>query len=141
MVNTALVGAALVASTSIYLLIRILQAIQRARHASKLGCQRLVPAMVHDPSGVSMVRKFQDAAGKRRVPTMLVEEFDRLSREHGRVVTTARSPGLFFNGNIMTIEPKNIQTVLAGSFKDFAIGPTRVDNLKPVLGEGIVRIV
>lgn len=139
MIDKALLGAFAVASTSIYLLLIVVQKIQQAQKASKLGCQSLQPALVNDPSGVSTVRKFQAAASEKRMPAMLAEDFDKLSKEHGRVVSTAKMPGLFFNGNIMTIEPKNIQTVLAGSFKDFEIGHVRVDNFRPVLGEGIVR--
>lgn len=38
---------------------------------------------------------------------------------------------------IMTIEPKNVQTVLALKFKDFDLGHYRNNALRPLLGEGI----
>lgn len=37
-----------------------------------------------------------------------------------------------------TIEPKNVQTLLATQFKDFGLGEWRNGNFNPLLGHGIV---
>lgn len=41
---------------------------------------------------------------------------------------------------IFTTEAKNIQTILALKFKDYSIGPTRQNALRPVFGEGIFTV-
>lgn len=41
---------------------------------------------------------------------------------------------------IFTVEPQNIQTVLALKFKDFSIGETRQKAFRPVFGDGIFTI-
>jgi cytochrome P450 len=41
---------------------------------------------------------------------------------------------------IFTVEPKNIQTVLALKFKDFGLGETRQAAIRPVFGEGIFTV-
>jgi hypothetical protein len=39
---------------------------------------------------------------------------------------------------IFTVDPKNVQTILATQFKDFGLGDARNNNFKPLLGHGIV---
>lgn len=39
-----------------------------------------------------------------------------------------------------TIEPENIKTILATSFKDFELGPGRRNNFFPLLGDGIFTL-
>ena len=41
---------------------------------------------------------------------------------------------------IFTVEPKNIQTILALKFQDFGIGDTRQGALRPFLGDGIFSV-
>jgi cytochrome P450 len=38
---------------------------------------------------------------------------------------------------IITIDPKNVQTILALKFDDFELGPNRNEALRPLLGHGI----
>jgi hypothetical protein len=41
---------------------------------------------------------------------------------------------------IITIDPKNIQAILAVQFKEFGLGEGRNGNFNPLLGHGIVSI-
>lgn len=38
---------------------------------------------------------------------------------------------------VFTVEPKNVQTILALKFKDFELGAVRINALRPLLGHGI----
>lgn len=44
------------------------------------------------------------------------------------------------NAAMGTIEPENIKTILATSFKDFDLGPLRHSNFFPLLGDGIFTL-
>jgi len=45
---------------------------------------------------------------------------------------------IFGNPMTFTIEPENIQAILAKQFKEFGLGETRNANFNPLLGHGIV---
>ena len=45
---------------------------------------------------------------------------------------------IFGSPTTFTIDPKNIQAVLATQFKDFGLGDMRNGNFNPLLGHGIV---
>lgn len=38
---------------------------------------------------------------------------------------------------VFTVEPKNVQTILALKFKDFELGSMRINSMSPLLGHGI----
>jgi hypothetical protein len=53
-------------------------------------------------------------------------------------VTNTLSQNFFGGASLLTMDPKNIQTILATQFKDFGLGDTRIGNFNPLLGHGIV---
>ncbi|KAK3067606.1 hypothetical protein LTS18_001020, partial [Coniosporium uncinatum] len=73
---------------------------------------------------------------EKRVPVYLANRVKEVSKREERQVNT-------FHGKILTqstyftVEPKNIQALLATQFKDFHFGPGRNGNFGPLLGEGI----
>ncbi|KAF1839757.1 cytochrome P450 52A12 [Decorospora gaudefroyi] len=111
------------------------------RHAAvarQLGC---LPAhetkqSMLDPLGIQNVALVLKADKEYRVPQYLKGRTDNACAEAGKVLST-------FHQNIMggesyfTIEPKNIQALLATQFKDFGLGERRNGNFSPLLGHGI----
>ncbi|KAJ0164256.1 Cytochrome P450 52A5 [Colletotrichum tanaceti] len=51
--------------------------------------------------------------------------------------TTFSMPGFFGPSEVYTIDPANIQAVLANKFKDFDLGERRIKQFKPLLGNSI----
>ncbi|GKT55949.1 cytochrome P450 [Colletotrichum tofieldiae] len=51
--------------------------------------------------------------------------------------TTFSMPGFFGPAEVYTIDPANIQAVLANKFKDFDLGERRIKQFKPLLGNSI----
>lgn len=115
-----------------------LQARYHARRAKQLGCGS-IPGLGDDgPFGLVTVYRLIKADRAKRVPDFVAERFNIMSKRCGRNVTTisTRAPGA---NNLLTIEPRNIQAILATQFKDFELGKSRIDNFRPLLGNGIVR--
>lgn len=68
---------------------------------------------------------------ERRVPDMFLE----VHKELGRPSTWVQC---FLGTDVfVTVDPKNIQAILATQFDDFALGKTRRGNFWPMLGNGI----
>jgi hypothetical protein len=55
-------------------------------------------------------------------------------------VGTLRVKAPLFRDTLVTIDPQNIQTILALKFKDFGLGVNRTENFEPLLGHGIVSL-
>lgn len=75
-----------------------------------------------------------------RMPAYFKSCIDDISVENGRITTT-------FDHNILgqliifTIDPKNIQAILATQFKDYCFGDSRNGNFNALLGRGIVSVL
>jgi hypothetical protein len=111
---------------------------RHARNARKLGCG---PA--HNPNGwdlfgIVMIRDILRADKQARVPVFFKERFDLASIEQNRKISTTYTNSLG-SDTFHTIDPKNIQAMLATQFKDFGLGMRRHGNFNPLLGNGIVR--
>lgn len=109
----------------------------RAR-ARELGCQSPPWMSTFDPTGISELVKGVKASRRKQFPTYMQEKFDREATKYGRTMGTFRFQSPFFRETMVTIEPRNIQTILALKFKDFGLGINRTDNFEPLLGHGIV---
>ncbi|ORY11981.1 cytochrome P450 52A12 [Clohesyomyces aquaticus] len=104
----------------------------------QLGCKR-PPTIANEgllPFGISNLRKIIKADKEMRVAPYLYDRTNGLYSENGALLTTfyqnvLGSPAIF------TVNPKNIQTILATQFKDFGLGSTRNSNFAPLLGHGI----
>jgi cytochrome P450 len=114
---------------------------RHAAAARQLGCLPAHPAKQSslDPFGVVNITKVLKADKQARLPQYFKERVDIANAEQGRTITT-------FHQNMMgaesffTIEPRNIQAILATQFKDFGLGERRNGNFAPLLGHGIVSI-
>ena len=102
-----------------------------ARRAKELGCE---PAFVRPhklPFGIDNVKRILKAEKEQLVPT----EYQRIYVELGRPHTW--SENILGTWHHMTVDPKNIQAVLATQFHEFELGQTRRKNFFPLLGNGI----
>ncbi|KYK56434.1 cytochrome P450 52A12 [Drechmeria coniospora] len=130
---------AIVAAVAVVgLVIRKVQ--ERLRHAAKakaLGCEPAIWAPMMEPSGVWSTILGAVAAREKRLPVWIAEQFDAMSEAAGRPVGTMMMRTPFFRDTVFTLDPQNIQAMLALKFKDFGLGPNRTENFKPLLGNGI----
>jgi cytochrome P450 len=68
-------------------------------------------------------------------------------KEHVQFIANRYKPGwytfmvnIFGSDVVQTVEPENIKTVLATSFKDFSLGPVRQEAFHALLGDGIFTL-
>jgi len=100
-----------------------------AREAARLGCK---PARVMAnklPFGIDRVREGIKADSTMQFPEFMTERYLSIGETHQYKVLG--------NQGFMTVDPKNIQAILATQFQDFEIGPMRRNNFMPLLGNGI----
>lgn len=111
---------------------------QHARKARELGCGSLPRYPCADPFGIGNLKDSLAADKASSLPALSEQRVQKISDIENRNVTTfiIRNLGrdLYF-----TIDPKNIQAVLATQFKDFELGELRRRSVHPLLGTGIVR--
>ncbi|KAF4301334.1 Cytochrome P450 [Botryosphaeria dothidea] len=126
-----------VAAYIIYLAISSFVASRNAaRKARDWGCKPAPNFNRGDRFGIYNVRMLLKADKEKRLPDYSQERVADLSQSEGRLVTTMRNT-IAGEESFFTIEPKNIQAVLATQFKDFGFGPRRNGNFEPLLGHGI----
>ncbi|KAJ5171507.1 Cytochrome P450 E-class CYP52 [Penicillium coprophilum] len=109
---------------------------QHSRNAKRLGCGRVPMYPSKDPFGIDNLKQSLVADKAKLVPELAVKRVDVISGQENRYVTTflIRNLGQV---HITTIDPKNIQAILATQFKDFELGPVRQITMHPLLGTGI----
>ena len=113
---------------------RVIQSRRHAQEAARLGCKPLYRAPHKLPLGVDFTYALRKADGNRRVPAFFVDYYE----SHGRPNTWIQKHA--GNDIFITVEPKNIQAMLATQFKDFGLGRTRRPNMFPMLGDGIFTL-
>ena len=133
-----------------YILYQIIATvIDSRRHAAaarRLNCQPApnmkVPGILGhlDFLGLEHIAKVLTADKEYRIPQYLQGRFHDAGVKEGRRVTTTSS-NLMGAMTHFTIEPKNIQAVLATQFKDFGLGERRNGNFSQLLGHGIVSSI
>lgn len=133
--------ALLVSLVVAYVLVRLIEHVRNRQKAARLGCKPAIQGFGSEPSGLRVLLQGLKAQKEKRVPVWMGEEFARLSAQEGRPVGTFTLNGFLFRKVIITSEPKNIQAMLATSFKDFSLGANRINNFKPLLGDGIVSTI
>ncbi|KAI9773513.1 MAG: hypothetical protein M1835_006145 [Candelina submexicana] len=101
-----------------------------ARFARDHGCEEPTRAKSKLPWGIDFVFKAVTFKGDF-LDEIVAEQY----REYGN---TWSSTGLFGIPLINTIEPKNIQTVLATKFKDWELGELRNGPFIPFIGVGVI---
>lgn len=116
----------------------IVLALQHGRNARRLGCGP-IPRYPSDWLGISNVRAMIRADKEKLVPELAIGRIQYMSDREGRYVSTFGNR-LFTQSIIITVDPKNIQAMLATQFKDFELGKARSDSMHPLVGTGIVGL-
>ncbi|KAJ5232375.1 hypothetical protein N7468_005331 [Penicillium chermesinum] len=107
-----------------------------ARKAQSLGCGSLPRYPCKDPFGIGTLRESMAADKEKRIPELSEQRVQLMADRENRFVTTFITRNLG-NDIIFTIEPRNVQAVLATQFKDFELGGVRRLSMHPLLGTGI----
>lgn len=114
-----------------YIITSFLESRRHARNAAHWGC-RPAPRRPHSlPFGLDLVQQVMKADRELRVPDLFVEVYNKLGGHH----TWAQQ--YLGAETFVTVDPKNIQALLATKFNDFSTGETRRANFFPMLGNGI----
>lgn len=98
--------------------------------AFRLGCQDAPTRVNKYPGGIDHVARLLIADREGQVPT----EYLRIYKEQGDHTYAHTILG---TKQVMTIDPPNIQAMLATQFPDFEVGSIRRKNFAPLLGNGI----
>ena len=114
----------------------ILSRWQHARNGRQLGCGP-VPTYPSNLLGTSTLKESLEADKEKLIPELAQRRLKYLCDKEGRDVYTFTLP-ILNKQHIFTIDPKNIQAVLATQFKDFELGKPRRNALHALLGTGIV---
>lgn len=139
MITTVALVAAVISFGAAYVTLWLIQYINHYLKSRRLGCRPPRFSFTRDPTGINILRQTLKAAHEKRIPNWVEDHFNRLSEEHGSLVGTAQIVRPWFKFGIITMDPKNIQAVLATNFRDYAIGRDRILNFRPLFGHGIVR--
>lgn len=107
--------------------------ILRARRTRVLGCDSIPTEPTKWPFGLDMVRAGLKADRDQRTPEFVTDRVNAMGRYTFGVSILGTS-------NLITVEPKNVQSILATQFNDFAMGRARKTNLKIVLGRSIFAV-
>ena len=116
-----------------YLATSLLRYTRRRRISRTNGCQP-VPHLSHKESflGIGLLIKgYQDMRSKSYLEGT-VPRFSRYGNTYA-----VKTIGV---NTIFTIEPENIETILARNFKDYSVGARRKSAFIPYLGHGIITI-
>lgn len=138
----ALSSSLLLAGTALTLTV-IYYLIQQYRLRSKaqsLGCEPVPTWDRWDLLGFKMSFRAIAAMNRYRMSENVYNMFQEVSEKEGKDVLTfqlAMPPGFM---HIFTVDPRNMQAVLATQFKDFQLPEGRVSGFKELLGQGIVSL-
>lgn len=113
---------------------------QHSRKAKSLGCGSLPTFPSKDPLGIDNLKQTLAADKEGLVPKLTEKRVQLISERENRYVSTYSIRNLGRN-HVFTIDPKNIQALLATQFKDFELGQVRHASMHPLLGTGIVSHV
>lgn len=119
------------------LLWSIFTSLRHAQNARQKQCGSL-PKYPSDWLGISTLREVLRADHAKMLPPTFRGRYETMSKQENRIVSTFRQVQLG-RESIVTIDPKNVQAVLATQFKDFELGWPRQAALHSLLGSGIVR--
>ncbi|TVY21947.1 Cytochrome P450 52A12 [Lachnellula arida] len=130
--TTSLLGLAyIIAAYFLYMsLSSILSSRQNSAKARQLKCQDPPELKSRYPFGIDLLLRLRDADKAKLFPVDLTQRFIDV----GAITYKYTLPG---SHTISTMDPKNIQAILATQFKDFDLGSTRRGNFWPLLGNGI----
>lgn len=100
--------------------------------ARQHGCQKPNHWVCHGLFGIGMIMEMVNAAKNNH----FVELLRGWHGSYGPTFKARMATGT----TTFTVEAKNVQAILALKFKDFSIGSTRKNAVRPVFGEGIFTV-
>ncbi|KAF7712560.1 Uncharacterized protein PECH_005067 [Penicillium ucsense] len=120
----------LISATVLALLVwKGIQVIRGWQYSRKHGCKPPLNTMTHGPLGVGTINKMMSASKEHR--------FLELIRGWHQTYGFTFGSRMLNRQAVFTIEPRNVQTILALKFKDFELGYYRNKAMRPLLGYGI----
>ena len=115
------------------LIVKIVTDRRHAAEAKRLGCKPVQHRQNNWVFGIKRVTEAIQADKAKLFPDLVVARFAQAG------VPTFAYTILGIEG-FLTIEPKNIQAILATQFQDFELGDVRRNNFMPLLGNGIFTL-
>ncbi|KAI1529187.1 CypX, Cytochrome P450 [Pyrenophora tritici-repentis] len=112
---------------------------RHAANARRLGClpaPKFNDQMPLDIFNIRTAARISKADKERRVPQYIQSRVHNACEVEGKTVSTFYANFMGSEG-IFTVEPRNIQAILATQFKDFGLGELRNESFSPLLGRGI----
>jgi len=107
---------------------------QHARRANELGCKP-APSLPHRwPLALDFMLRLAKADAAGLLPPFTVTLYNEMGAGQKGATYQQNFVGRI---GIATVDPKNIQAILATQFNEFALGETRRGNFFPLLGNGI----
>ncbi|KAI9669166.1 MAG: hypothetical protein M1829_005167 [Trizodia sp. TS-e1964] len=103
---------------------------QRAAKAKALGCKNAPVQLNQKFLGLDRVQEATKADREMAIPWLMEQKFKEMK-------TLTFEHSLFGRHGFTTIDPKNVQAILATQFDHFGLGSMRRSNFFPLLGNGI----
>ena len=139
--SSILLGLWVSVSFIIYKLVSfIITSRRHATNARRLGClpaPKFNDELKLDVLSVRTAVRMTKADNKGRLLQDIELRADDACKAAGRTVSTFCA-NLMGSERTFTVEPRNIQAILATQFKDFGLGELRNESFSPLLGRGIV---
>ncbi|KAM3543325.1 hypothetical protein ARSEF1564_003762 [Beauveria bassiana] len=131
--TTILIGLVVVT----FVLRRVMESLRHAKNARELACKPPPLAPIKDPLGILSLLEMIQADKEKRVPALTEQRVNKMRDDNGGNYVTTMRLRTGAVENILTIDPKNIQAILATQFKEFCVGAQRETCMGPLLGAGI----
>ena len=140
-VNSTLQGLLILLSVT-FAFLKTIESIFRHRYhtrrAKELGCLP-VQRIRHNrmPLGVDNVYRLLTADGRKKLPQELHKIYLEQGNATGDGAVNTWMESKFGTSYYVTVEPRNVQAILATEFNDFEVGDVRNKASKSLLGTGI----
>jgi hypothetical protein len=133
-------SAFLVAASSITLsaLYYLVTSWRLKRKAISLGCKPVPVWRVWDLFGINMTVTMTKAMSENRLSEEIYSIVREVQEREGHKCTTCQVRFPIGLSHFFTVDPRNLQAVLATQFKDFQIPSSRLAGFRQLLGQGIV---
>ena len=104
-----------------------------AAEALRRGCKPPPQVAARYPLGIDHITLALEADRDKRFAPYIMSRFERIGGSTLRY-------SIMGTETLQTIDPKNIQAMLATQFNDFSLGARRRNNFLPLLGNGIFTL-
>ncbi|KAF2641585.1 cytochrome P450 52A12 [Massarina eburnea CBS 473.64] len=113
-----------------------LEELRHHRNAKCLGCEPVYKMPNPDGMGITLLFQLLNSNRQFNFPETSKKRLFRQWEKEGRAIPTVGHT-VFGLKVIHTVDPKNVQAVLATKFKDFGLGELRYKIFNPLLGDSI----